>query len=665
MMIGTILSSRYELIEKIGEGGMAVVYKAKCHLLNRYVAIKILKDEFTNDEEVVKKFKGEAAAAAGLNGNNIVNIYDVGSENSINYIVMELVEGKTLKEIINENGRLITKDALDIAIQIAQALECAHSKNIIHRDIKPHNILVTKDGIVKVADFGIAKATSSSTITNTSRILGSAHYFSPEQAKGSYVDCRSDIYSLGIVMYEMVTGKVPFDAENVVSVALKHIQEQVIWPKTINKNISSALNQLILKAVEKEPINRYQNANEMLQDIIRVKKDENYNITTNNLSSDFTRVMEPINVEKHIDDNKGKQIQKEDYGKNKENKGSKSNRRNKRNKKTALIVSTSVAILLIIGITAGIFYTKLSSGNTKEKNGDIIVVPNVVGLSLKEAQNDLEELGFEWVVARKVESDKQKDTIIDVMPKAGLKFEKGHEIRLTISLGEEQITVEDFRGYDKITAEGMLLNYGLKIGKVDEDFSEIYQKGQIISQEPAPRSSVKKNTKIDFVVSKGPQILLKEVPHLKDYTIEQARQVLEINGLILGDTTGVLTVEKELDGKILSQDIAGGTSVKEETKINISYYKYDPSEIKQIQVPYFVGLSVEEAYKLAEEKDIKIEVEGKKDDIIASQNIEPEEKIDPTEVIKLNIVDDNSKETNNDEDKDNNEDDDIIIIDEN
>lgn len=295
-MIGTILGSRYQLIEKIGEGGMAVVYKAKCLLLNRYVAVKILKEEYSNNFEFMNKFRKEAAAAASFSANNIVNIYDVGSDNNINYIVMELINGKTLKEVIHERGRLSVDDTLSIGIQIAKALECAHKNGIIHRDIKPQNILVTDDGTVKVTDFGIAKAASSDTITHTSKVIGSAHYFSPEQAKGKIVDYRTDIYSLGIVLYEMITGRVPFDGDSAVSVALKHIQEPIISPKLIISNVPDNLSNLILRATEKEPARRYQTSSDILSDLKKIQNNYSFTVINSKSENDFTRVMDPIDV---------------------------------------------------------------------------------------------------------------------------------------------------------------------------------------------------------------------------------------------------------------------------------------------------------------------------------------------------------------------------------
>jgi serine/threonine-protein kinase len=329
-------------LERIVEGGLALVYKAKCHLLDRYVAVKVLKEQFSSDKEFVEKFKREATAAASLSDNNIVNIYDVGTQGDINYIVMEYVRGKTLKEIIKQEGRLETSRAANLAIQIGKALECAHRNNIIHRDIKPHNILVTDDGLAKVTDFGIAKASNSVTITNSSKIMGSAHYFSPEQAKGSFVDCRTDIYSLGIVIYEMVTGRVPYDAESPVSVALKHIQEPVLPPKELNGNIPESLNKLILKAVEKEPIKRYQNVKDMLVDLKKIENRQEFNIATNTLDNDMTRVMDPIVVNDKYD-------YEEEDERPRNNKGIDSTKR-----KTIMGIAIAM-LVIVIGAVSGYF----------------------------------------------------------------------------------------------------------------------------------------------------------------------------------------------------------------------------------------------------------------------------------------------------------------------
>ena len=270
---GRLLGNRYEIIEKIGNGGMAMVYKAKCHVLNRFVAVKILRDEFTTDEEFIKRFEVEAQAAASITHPNIVSVYDVGREGNLYYIVMELIRGKTLKEIIIEaEGPLPWKWSVNIAIQIASALDVAHKNNIVHRDIKPHNIIITEDGVAKVTDFGIAKAVSNSTMTAFGTTIGSVHYFSPEHARGGYTDAKSDIYSLGVVMYEMLTGKVPFDADTPVSVALKHMQEEPVEPIQLNEKIPNAVNEIILKAMRKDSSLRYQSAAAMLSDLNQALK---------------------------------------------------------------------------------------------------------------------------------------------------------------------------------------------------------------------------------------------------------------------------------------------------------------------------------------------------------------------------------------------------------
>ena len=388
-MIGTMLGNRYEPLEKIGEGGMAVVYKAKDHLLNRNVAVKVLKEQFSSDTEFVEKFKREATAAASLSDNNIVNIYDVGSQNDINYIVMEYVSGKTLKQIIKEEVRIPPEKTVEIAIQIAKALRCAHRNNIIHRDIKPHNILVTEDGIVKVTDFGIAKASNSVTITNSNKIMGSAHYFSPEQARGSFVDFRTDIYSLGIVMYEMVTGKVPYDAESPVSIALKHIQEPVVPPIKLNENVPEGLNKLILKAVEKEPIKRYQTMDDMLVDLKKIENNQKLNLAEDDLNDDMTRIMDPVDV------NNNYKNEDEDYDEDEvepEKKKNKSPALDPKKKKTILIIAL-IVLITVIGAVSGYF--------AFSRNSSEVSVPNIVGMKRDQAKKLVESKKLNFVVGAK------------------------------------------------------------------------------------------------------------------------------------------------------------------------------------------------------------------------------------------------------------------------
>jgi len=619
-MIGTILGNRYELLEKIGEGGMAIVYKAKCHLLNRYVAVKILKEEFSNNIEFMEKFKREAASAASLSANNIVNIYDVGSERDINYIVMEYIKGKTLKEIILQNGAMNYKQAIDYGMQIAKALECAHKNNIIHRDIKPHNILVTEDGTVKVTDFGIAKASSSVTITNTSTVMGSAHYFSPEQAKASFVDFRTDIYSFGIVLYEMVTGRVPYDAESPVSVALKHIQEPVVPPKHINGNIPENLNKLILKAIEKEPIKRYQTAKDMLLDLQRIQNNSAYTIASNSMENEYTRIMEPVNIS--------------DY-ENEENDGDSKPKINKKNK-TKIIVSVAIILVIVLGgIAGGIYKTIFPSGGKGETTTNKIVVPKIKGLDVSEAEKIVIEKGLTFTEAGKENSDEPKGTVLECFPEEGTEVKPNSEVRVTVSNGPESFKVPYVKGLDKISAQAMIEQNGLVLGNVDEQFSDSIDIGKVISQDPPEDSSVQKGDKVNLVISKGAQVKRTNVPSLNGISINEADRVLQSKNLKLGDRKEVVTNDKAQDGKIFNQDIAANTEVNEGITVNVSYYKYEEPKVEQFEVPNFIGKTVKEARDLAEERDITINVTGNPEDIIETQDKKAGSKANVGDTITL------------------------------
>ncbi|KAJ51510.1 serine/threonine-protein kinase [Clostridium tetanomorphum] len=570
-MIGTLLGNRYELLEKIGEGGMAEVYKAKCHLLNRYVAVKILKEEFSKDAQFVEKFKREATAAASISDNNIVNIYDVGSQDGINYIVMEYVKGKTLKEVIREKGKLEIDDAVDVAIQIAKALQCAHRNNIIHRDIKPHNILVTENGLVKVTDFGIAKATNSVTITNTSKVMGSAHYFSPEQAKGSFVDCRTDIYSLGIVMYEMVTGKVPYDAESPVSVALKHIQEQVIPPKNLNPSLSNSFNNIILKSIEKEPIRRYQNTDELLLDLNKIKNNENVNINFSHLDDDRTRVMDAVKVNDRLNN---KSFDEEDYEEDDEE--DVKNPMDKR-KKNIIVFITAVILFLAVGSASGyVIYNKFLNPSASAKS---VVVPDIIGATKEEATKRLEEKKLIFQMGGTEENDKPEGTVISCFPNVGTSVKQNSEIRVILSSGKEKPAVPDLKEIDLEVAKQILSKYNLKIGNdIKYEYNDNVPKNSIISQNPNKGDKVEEGSTIYVVVSKGPEIKYSTVPSLNGKTLEEARTLLANSNLKLGAQKTANTKDKTLDGKIFEQNIEALTQVKEGTTVNITYYVYKEEE---------------------------------------------------------------------------------------
>ena len=371
-LIGKIIGNRYEVLEEVGNGGMAKVYKAKDRVLNRYVAVKILKDEFTTDSDFIKRFNTEAQSAASLSDANIVSIYDVGHEEDTNlyYIVMELVKGKTLKEIINKEGPLSWKWSVNIAMQIASALSEAHKNGIVHRDIKPHNIIITEDGVAKVADFGIAKAVSNSTITAFGTTIGSVHYFSPEQAKGGITDAKSDIYSLGVVMYEMLTGKVPFDADTAVSVALKHMQEDPVEPMEINSEIPQAVNDIVMKAMQKDPLERYQTAEEMIADLSKALKDPDGDfVVIENADGGYTRVMKAIKD----DGRKSTKSKKGFFDKHPK-------------AKVPTIIFGLAALFIIVFLITKI----ILDGGIVSK----VALPNLVGKTYEEAQNDTNSEGL-------------------------------------------------------------------------------------------------------------------------------------------------------------------------------------------------------------------------------------------------------------------------------
>lgn len=629
-MTGTILGNRYELLEKIGEGGMAEVYKAKCHLLNRYVAVKILKDQYSDNVDFVNKFKQEASSAASLSHNNIVSIYDIGSENNINYIVMEYIDGKTLKQIINEQKVLKWNDAVILAIQIAKALECAHNNNIVHRDVKPHNIMVTKDGVVKVADFGIAKATSSVTITNSDRILGSAHYFSPEQAKGNFVDCKTDIYSLGIVLYEMVTGKVPYDGESPVSVALKHIQEQVIPPIEVNPNIPESLNKIILKAIEKEQFRRYQNAHDILTDLQKIKQNPDVDIIIDNNENEYTKVMKPINIadfndeEKDLDD-----VDKESDDTYGEEKGKKKSGKNKKLMIGSLI---AIAVILIGFISAYVVLNKQFGGNTKLTGK--AVVPNIIGLSKEEAQKLVEEQGLKFVTTTE-SSDKPAGVVIKCYPYPGTEVDRSEndEVRAIISSGPKVAAVPSLIDIDLEAAKEYLKVYNLKLGTVSYAFSDTVDRGKVCDQSPKPESPIGDNTTVDLVVSNGPSGKLTKVPNVVNKNLDEAQSLLIAAKLKVGTLTKVKTDNESLDGIVTIQSIEPNKQVKENTEVSLSYYSYGNKSM--VIVPSFVNRTVGEAKNIARKYHLVISVNGREDFVITSQDKAAGKEVEEGTIINL------------------------------
>ena len=567
-IIGKTIANRYEIISKTGVGGMATVYKAKDKVLNRDVAVKVLKDEFTTDEEFVKRFNSEALAAASLTHPNIVSIYDVGNENEIYYIVMELVRGKTLKQIITEEGVLPWKWSVNIAMQIASALETAHKNNIVHRDIKPHNIIITEDGVAKVTDFGIAKAVSNSTITAFGTTIGSVHYFSPEQAKGGYTDAKSDIYSLGVVMYEMLTGRVPFDADTSVSVALKHMQEPPIPPMEINKNIPKAVNDIILKAMEKEPMARYQTATAMLRDLSKALKDpEGEFVEEEDIDDGLTRRMDAIT------DDMVKGARTSNNKKKKKNKIAKFFEEHPRAKVPAIMLLCLLLFFGSIGITSAV----LNATSPKE-----VQIPNLVGMTEDEARAELEKLKLKYEkVAEEYNKDVEKGKIYDQSPAYSTNYnvKEKSTISVKVSKGTEQTTVPKVIGmtYDEAVAE--LEKNKLKAEKVEET-SKTIKEGIVISQEIEANSTANAGDTVKIHVSIGTGINQVVMPSVLGKSESEAKTILE--GKNLKANVEYSEDSTKDNGVVLSQSIKSGENIDEGTEVTITVNKL--AEIKSATV---------------------------------------------------------------------------------
>ena len=434
-MASRVLSGRYELLEKIGDGGMAVVYKGKDKLLNRFIAVKILRPEFTKDATFVENFKRESQAAAGLSHPNIVGVYDVGREGNINYIVMELIEGDTLNKIIEREAPMDYRKVIDISKQVASALRIAHKNKIIHRDVKPHNIMITNDGVVKLADFGIARAVNDATLSTGSKIVGSVHYFSPEQARGNYVDERSDIYSLGIVMYEMLTGKVPFDGDNPVTVALKHINEEIVPPIELEPGIPPALNRCVMKATNKFQTNRYANADELIEDL------DNISFVTN--------VAGPGLFE-NTDIEEKRKKRKQEIEKDIEEVVQARERENKRKKRK--IIAITAAILIIVGAFAG-GYAAWKMGVFSPTKA----APDLLDCTLDEAMAKAQEQGFKIKQGKDVYSSEYAEGRVCIQdPEPVTEVPKESTITINLSKGNKEGLVPSVLGMQKDDVEAYL-----------------------------------------------------------------------------------------------------------------------------------------------------------------------------------------------------------------
>ena len=543
-MIGKLLGGRYEIIEKIGGGGMALVYKARCRLLDRYVAIKVLREEFTSDEEFIRKFRRESQAAAKLSHPNIVSIYDVGVEGDIYYIVMEYIKGKTLKEVIREKGKLSFEETVDYSIQIAEALAHAHANHIVHRDIKPHNIMITEDGRVKVTDFGIARAATSSTVTNTNNVLGSVHYFSPEQAKGGYTDEKSDIYSLGIVMYEMITGRVPFEGESPISVALKHVQEEIVPPSHIDPTINKNLEKIIMKCVRKDQVERYKSANELLVDLKRIKN----NWDDDMVGEDDVSLDSPTRIIPVVKEESPKNMKKK-------------KKRNGNNR--VVFFAILAAFLLVSAMAFGFWQFKDKFLSTTVK------VPDVRGLQEDKAKEMIEAEGLKFSVKSRIfNSEFEEGDVISQSENPGDTVKKGYPIEVVVSKGSKLVKVPNFKDEDISNVDSLLSENGLKDGGAEYEFDEEIPENIIISQDPEAYSEVPEGTKVHFVVSKGPKVKNVIMPKLVGKTLEEALQIIKEKGLTKGEVVPQPSDEVE-EGKVIWQSYEQGNEIEEGTAVDL------------------------------------------------------------------------------------------------
>lgn len=625
---GMFLADRYEILEQIGTGGMSDVYKAKCHKLNRFVAIKVLKNEFSQDKTFVTKFRAEAQSAAGLTHPNIVSVYDVGDEDGIYYIVMELVEGITLKKYIEKRGKVPYKEAVSIAIQVAKGMEAAHSHHIVHRDIKPQNIIISKDGKVKVTDFGIAKAASSSTINSVA--MGSVHYISPEQARGGYSDERTDIYSLGITLFEMITGTVPFDGDSSVSVAVRHIQDEIPVPSTVAEDVPISIDKIILKCVQKKTERRYQNATELISDLkkslvmpesdfvkmmpVYANNSNERNLTTDmvgfdnyddedddeDIDNDLQDSPEDDNYDDSDlidddddddyddDDDKELDIPLKKYKKTDKEADYDDDIGDENNEKLDKVFKwIGVGIVSLIAVITVIVLVRLFAGNSspaKEndttsqtdnvqsttsnvKDKDKVVVPDVVGKTEEEAKKMLNDVGLGYKSVQQASTTVPEGVVISQGTVKGTKVAKNTTITLSISTGQSVSSVPNVVGSDQINASEVLEAAGFKVS-VRTANSDTVEAGKVISQSPTGLTEASPGTTVVITVSIGkPEAKTATVPNVLGKSESEARQALDAAGL---NVEVSYNPNVEAFRGVFSQSIAAGETVEIGKVISIS-----------------------------------------------------------------------------------------------
>ncbi|MDZ7672210.1 MAG: Stk1 family PASTA domain-containing Ser/Thr kinase [Halanaerobiales bacterium] len=565
-MIGKLLNDRYKIERQIGSGGMALVYEAKDILLDRKVAIKMLRPEFVSDEDFINKFRHEAKAVAKITHPNVVSIYDiVESENSL-YLVMEFIEGRDLKSIIKKRGKLSVVEALDIANQVTAGVEVAHENNIIHCDIKPHNILITDNNQVKVTDFGIARAVTSSTMTITDTIMGSANYFSPEQAQGREISTYSDIYSIGIVLYEMISGQVPFDGESPISVALKHIQKEPKELIELSPSIPEEVNNLVMKALSKDPKDRHENAAQLREEIVKTLKNievkQKYNKEKNiDDQNNKTKILNKSDINKKSSSNEKEKSSSEDERKSKEYVAHKPQKTSKVRK---WIIWTVVLVLLASTAVFGVIYFFKVYTEVP-----IVKVPDFIETEISEAEDIAAQQGLSIEVSEEVfHNDIEKGNIVTQEPQPGERVKQTRKIVVTVSQGPKVVEIPDFNGRPLREAEVVIDNLGLKLDEINYEYSEILSENHVISQDPVPGSEIEINTPIKLTVSDGPKPEMAIMPSLIGLQRDRAFELIQQSGLEVGQLSYSESTRYD-EGLIISQEFKGGEEVPDGSSVNL------------------------------------------------------------------------------------------------
>ena len=592
--IGMIIGDRYEILEKIGTGGMSDVYKAKDHKLNRFVAVKVLKQEFSENANFVSKFRVEAQAAAGLMHPNIVNVYDVGEEGGIYYIVMELVEGITLKKYIEKKARLSVKEAISIAIQVSMGIEAAHKNHIIHRDIKPQNIIISKEGKVKVTDFGIAKAATSNTIT--SNVMGSVHYTSPEQARGGYSDEKSDIYSLGITMFEMLTGRVPFNGETTVAIAIKHIQEELPSPRDYVPEIPISVEQIVYKCCQKSPDRRYQSMAELIVDLKQslINPDEDFVKMVDPDEEASTRMItdkDMVQIKRQSDrrdsmdeamrlkKDRIRAYQEEDEEEDEEDEDWEDDEDDEdydpKMEKITTILAIVAALLIgciiifLIGRAVGIFHFGSSDGeDTTQESTEQVEMIKIVGMNVDDAKKALLELGLTPEIKYEENTTYAEGTVLRASAQEGIMLPKDTVIQLTVAQSSEGVTVPSVTGKSQAEATSILEKEGFVV-TVTQNYNASVQSGYVISQTPEAESSAPKGATITLTVSQGEENNKVSVPNVVGLEEMDAVASLTESGLTVGNVTQVTNEDASLLDKVCYQSYSVGTYVEKGTAVDI------------------------------------------------------------------------------------------------